>query len=264
MPDIPTPLEFIKRAVEMQTKIGGEGAAMTKHEKREGLLVIWADLDEEYRRTFRMWHNCEHVAERVTLPGFCAGYRYEGLAGAPHYIMFYETVDSKVLASKPYLRSVNHPTPGTKESIAHFKNPVRTIYSLLAASGKEPPVVAPYIYVERFNLRDLTEQEAIHWYRDHYLPGVSALPGVFRGRLYGGDPSISGIMSTERKIYAPGMGAQRYLCLFEIGSPDIPASPAWKDCLTAIEKDKQKERQMEDAVQELYWLDFAMNAPGYD
>ena len=70
---------------------------MMEKEKREGLLVIWADIDEDYRHTFRMWHNCEHVAERVTLPGFCAGYRYEGIDSAPNYIMFYETVDSKVL-----------------------------------------------------------------------------------------------------------------------------------------------------------------------
>ena len=237
---------------------------MMEKEKREGLLVIWADLDEDYRHTFRMWHNCEHVAERVTLPGFCAGYRYEGIDSAPNYIMFYETVDSRVLGDKPYLHSVNHPTLRTKDAIAHFKNPVRTIYSLLAASGKTPLITAPYIVVVRFNLNKETEQNAIRWYSDDYLPKISVIPGVYRARLYGVDPSISEIMSTEREIYTPGIGAQSFLCLYEIVSLDVPASQRWKECQKGTEKGKKIERQIDHVVQELYWLDFAMNAPGID
>lgn len=234
---------------------------MTEKEKREGLLVIWADIPEDYRHTFRMWHNCEHVPERVNLPGFCAGYRYEGIDSAPNYIMFYETVDSKVLSDRPYLHSVNHPTPRTKESIAHFKNPVRTIYSLLAATGKKPPVVAPYIFVVRFDLKKESGQEAIQWYSNDYLPEISAIPGVYRARLYGVDPSISGIMSTERHIYTPGIVGQRFLCLYEIASLDIPASQTWKECQRGAGGSEEIERQMGDVVQELYWLDFAMDAP---
>lgn len=234
---------------------------MTERVKREGLLVIWADIDDGYRRTFRMWHNCEHVAERVSLPGFCAGYRYEGIGGAPNYVMFYETVDSKVLGDKPYLHSVNHPTPRTKDAIAHFRNPVRTIYSLLASAGKKPPVVAPYICVMRFNLAKKTELGIIRWYRDDYLPRISAMPGVYRARLYGADPSISGIMSAEREIYTPGIVAQTFLCLYEIVSLEVPVSQAWRECEMRKEK---SEKQMGQVLQELYWLDFAMNAPGVD
>jgi hypothetical protein len=235
---------------------------MMQKEKREGLLVIWADIDEDYRRTFRMWHNCEHVIERVTLPGFCAGYRYEGIGGAPNYIMFYETVDSKVLSDKPYLHSVNHPTPRTKDAIAHFKNPVRTIYSLLAAAGKTPPVTVSYICVDRFNFKRESEPEGIQWYSKNHLAKIAAIPGVYRARLYVVDPSISEIMSTERKIYTPGIVVQRFLCLYEIVSLDLPASQAWKECLMGTERSEEIERDMDHVVQELYWLDFAMDAPG--
>jgi hypothetical protein len=234
---------------------------MTEKEKREGLLVIWADIPEDYRHTFRIWHNCEHVPERVNLPGFCAGYRYEGIDSAPNYIMFYETVDSKVLSDRPYLHSVNHPTPRTKESIAHFKNPVRTIYSLLATSGEMPPVIAPYIYIGRFNLKKEAELGAIERYSDDYLPRISAIPGVYRARLYGVDPSISEIMSTERKIYTPGIVGQRFLCLYEIVSLDVPASQAWKECQMDTEGSEKIKGRVDDGVQELYWLDFAMDAP---
>jgi hypothetical protein len=257
-------LKLIERLIGMRANYGGEDAMMMKKEKKEGLLVIWADIDDTFRRTFRMWHNCEHVAERVTLPGFCTGYRYEGIDKAPNYIMFYETTDSGVLQSEPYLQSVNHPTPRTRDAIAHFRNPVRTIYSLLATAGESPPVTAPYIVVARFNLKKETQQEAIQWYSHDYLTNISAIPGVYRARLYGVDPSISEIMSTERQIYTPGIVGQRFLCLFEIVSVDVPVSQAWKECQMGGARSEKIERQMEHVVQELYWLDFAMDAPGYD
>jgi hypothetical protein len=234
---------------------------MMEKEKREGLLVIWAGIAEDYRHTFRMWHNCEHVAERVTLPGFCAGYRYEGIDSAPNYIMFYETVDSNVLGDKPYLHSVNYPTPRTKDAIAHFINPVRAIYSLLAAAGKNPPVTAPYIVVARFNFKKEAEQEAIQWYNNNHLQKIIAIPGVYRARLYGVDPSISGIMSTERQIYTPGIVRQRFLGLYEIESLDVPASEAWKECQIGTAGSEKFKRQVSDILQEVYWIDFAMNAP---
>jgi hypothetical protein len=238
--------------------LGREGAARMEKRKREGLLVIWADIPEEYRHTFRMWHNCEHVVERVTLPGFCTGYRYEGIGGAPNYIMFYETVDSNVLADKPYLHSVNHPTPRTKDAIAHFKDPVRAVYNLIATAGKSPPVTAPYIVVARFDLKKESDQEAVQWCSHDYLPKIAAIPGVYRARLYGVVSSISGIMSTERQIYTPGTVGQRFLCLYEIGSLDVSAGRAWRKC----QKDAGKGKKVIDpVVQEMYWLDFVMDAP---
>jgi hypothetical protein len=36
----------------------------------QGLLAIWAGLDADDVEAYRQWHNCEHMPERVTLPGF--------------------------------------------------------------------------------------------------------------------------------------------------------------------------------------------------
>jgi hypothetical protein len=241
-----------------------KGNATMKREEAKGLLVIWVDIDDDYRLTFRMWHNCEHITERITLPGFHAAYRYEGIDRAPNYIMFYETADSKVLESGPYLHSVNNPSPGTKDAIAHFKNPVRTIYILLGAAGRKPPVVSPYIFVVRFNLREGADQEAIAWYKNDYLPKISTVPGVHRARLYGVDPSVSKIMSTERKIFKPEIVEQKFLCLYEIASLDLPASRAWSECQTGAEQGRKIEKVMEHVVQERYWLDFTMPGPEGD
>jgi hypothetical protein len=235
-----------------------------KKGERKGLLVVWADIDEDYRHTFRMWHNCEHVSERVSLPGFCTGYRYEGIGKAPNYIMFYEGADSKVFGSEAYLYSLNNPTPGTKDAIAHFKNPGRTIYGLLATAGKKPPVVAPYIFVERFSPEKGSDREVMQWYSKELLPRRAMIPGVCRGRLYEVDPAISDLMTTERKIHAAAIGEQRFLCLYEIASLDLCASQAWRECQTGTDKTQNRVKKMDHLLQEVYWLDFTMDAPEPD
>ena len=35
-----------------------------------GLLAIWANVDPDYQLEFVRWHNCEHVPERVAIPGY--------------------------------------------------------------------------------------------------------------------------------------------------------------------------------------------------
>ena len=53
--------------------------------------------------------------------------------------MCYETDDSSVLASDPYLHAVNHPSSCIKEVIGHSKNIVRGIYALVSSVGEKPP-----------------------------------------------------------------------------------------------------------------------------
>jgi hypothetical protein len=92
---------------------------------KKGLLAIWTDVDSNYRIELQKWHNCEHITQRVTIPGFSVGRRYQGIGEAPDFLMYYETDDSKVLASEPYLHAVNNPASWTKEVMAHSKIIVR-------------------------------------------------------------------------------------------------------------------------------------------
>ena len=95
-------------------------------EQAKGLLINWADIDIDYQLTYQKWHNCEHIIERVTIPGFCNGRRYRGTERPEHFIMLYETKDSGVLGGEHYLHSLNNPTPRTRDAIKRFRNPVST------------------------------------------------------------------------------------------------------------------------------------------
>ena len=233
---------------------------MTKKEPK-GLLVIWADVDEDYRTQYLKWHNCEHMTERVSIPGFHVGMRYQGIGEAPDFIMYYETEDSKIMATETYLNAQNNPSPLTSDAITHLKNVVRAIYSLLFAEGEKAPTEAHYLYLIRFNAVSGSEKEVIQWFREDHLKKISAVPGVYRVRLYEMDDEVSNITTAERKVHGGGPGQKRFLAYYEMASPDLPDSKAWEAVAFGSESGKKIFNRLEDIQRESYWLDFCLYAP---
>jgi hypothetical protein len=225
-----------------------------------GLMAFWADIDADYVDEFRRWHNCEHVAERVAIAGFRVGRRYCGLGGAPTFFMFYETDDTSVLKSDAYLAALDAPTPWTRRSLAHFRNPVRTIYGLVAGAGAPATLEAPFLWTLRFDLAAEDAPAWCEWYAGTVLPALTAMDGVHRARLYENDEAVSGIMTSERGIYRGGPGRQRYLAFVELAAPDLPDGAPWRaahgrggaDGLAACR----------DPAVERFWLDFVLYPPG--
>jgi len=194
-----------------------------------GLMAFWARIDAAYLARFRQWHNSEHMPERVSIPGFLAGQRYLGHGTNDYFLMMYETRDPAVLASADYLARLNAPTAWTRETLPHFREPVRNIYRRIAARGASDLFAAPCLVSVRFNAEAPDGR---------LVEDLAALPSIARARLFEIDGDISGIQTSERKIYGGGPGAQRYLLLAEyaIGAGDegtplrdfLPAT-AWRD-----------------------------------
>jgi hypothetical protein len=226
-------------------------------EAKKGLLAIWSDVDPDYRVEFQKWHNCEHIRERVAIPGFFVGRRYQGIGEAPNFLMCYETEDSKILASEPYLHAVNHPSSWTKAVIAHSKNIVRGIYRMVSLVGEKPLTEAPYIVILKFNADWGSEKEVLQWYGEEQLSRISDIQGVHRGRLYRVDEEISHIKTEERKIHGGGPGQHTFLALYEIASLDVPKHRDWQQLHGGTEHRKK----IEDLRYESYWLDFVMYTP---
>ena len=187
-----------------------------KREGSLGLMAFWADIDADYLLRFQEWHNCEHIPERISVPGFNVGRRYRGIGEAPGFLMFYETDAASVFASDAYMARLNDPTPWTQEALTYFRNPSRNIYRLLAEAGQAAPMEAPYIQTFRFNMEaETAAQLAAQW-----LPTAASGDGVHRVRLYAVDEEISGIMTSERQIYGGGPGQQKYLAMIEASQND--------------------------------------------
>jgi hypothetical protein len=235
------------------------------HTEPQGLLAIWANVEADYEREYLQWHNCEHMTERVSIPEFHVGHRYRALDEARDFFMVYETDTADVMQSEPYLHSQNHPTPWTRQSIAHFRDTLRTIYTLVASEGQRPAFDAPYVLLVRSNPPDEPggAEEVIRWYREEHLPRLCAVAGTLRARLYRADTAISGIVTAERQVHGASSGNQEFLAMYEMTSPDIPASEAWREAARGTAWSAKMVTALRDLERERYWLDFALWAPGH-
>ena len=185
--------------------------------KGTGLLMVWADVPADKEDEFNRWYNEEHLPERMAIPGFLSGARYEAVKGGPKHLAYYELESAAVLRDPGLqegpgqshrvdeaVRAGDHrhdvhperlhddPSPG-----AHARRsraPRWRRCSRSAAWTCRPPPIA------EFNT----------WYNTVYVPNYEKVPGVIRGRRY-------------RAVE----GTPTYLTLYEFEHPKVSESPAW-------------------------------------
>jgi hypothetical protein len=105
-------------------------------DEAEGVLAIWNDIRDGRTDELEFWFKSEHLAERLAVPGFRLGRRYEAVAGAPRYFVFYLADTPSVLTSPAYLARLNDPTPLTRSVMTRgFVNMNRTVCRRAARFG---------------------------------------------------------------------------------------------------------------------------------
>ena len=68
-----------------------------------GILAIWNDCAPGREAEFEEWYQHEHFHERIAVPGFLLGRRYEAVSGQPQYFNLYLTQSADVLKSAAYI-----------------------------------------------------------------------------------------------------------------------------------------------------------------
>ena len=93
-----------------------------------GILALWNDCAEGFEDRYEDWYQSEHLPERLSIPGFLLGRRYEAMAGSPRFFTYYEVASPDVLASPAYIERLESPTPRTQDIMSQaFKNMSRTV-----------------------------------------------------------------------------------------------------------------------------------------
>ena len=93
-----------------------------------GILSIFNNVAPGREGEFEEWFQHEHLAERIAVPGFLLGRRYEAVSGQPRFFNFYLTQSADVLNSADYLRRLDAPTPMTRVIMSEvFKDMIRTV-----------------------------------------------------------------------------------------------------------------------------------------
>lgn len=100
-----------------------------------GILAIWNDCDPAGEQHFDRWYQREHLPERVGVPGFRFGRRYEAVWGDRRFFAYYEVDDVAVLSSPAYLARLDQPTPWTIQAMGSFRNMCRTVCQLACSAG---------------------------------------------------------------------------------------------------------------------------------
>ncbi|MEE9612841.1 MAG: hypothetical protein V3W19_16430, partial [Desulfatiglandales bacterium] len=132
----------------------------------KGMMAFWTDIDDEDLLEVQKWHNCEHMTERVSIPGFIVGRRYRGVDNAPTFFISYETKDTDVLKSEAYLHALSNSTPWTKRALTFFRNNIRNIYTLISKEGTAPATEAPFNFIIRFNIENDSEKPTVDWLKN--------------------------------------------------------------------------------------------------
>lgn len=80
-----------------------------------GLLLTLTEPPPSMEEEFNAWYDEEHLAERLSIPGFRSARRWvaDVPAGAGKYLATYELDSVEVLSSAAYLAKFDNPSPWT-------------------------------------------------------------------------------------------------------------------------------------------------------
>jgi hypothetical protein len=184
--------------------------------KGTGLLMVWADVPADKEKDFNRWYNDEHLAERLAIPGFLSGARYEAVKGGPKHLAIYELESPAVLESAAYKRVQANPTELTKRfgpqaiGTTYIRNVYAMIHPKSLSATAAQSGMAPSLQIGRMDVPREVDDEFNTWYNTVYVPNYEKVPGVIRGRRY-------------RAV----TGTPTYLTLYEFEHPKVSESDAW-------------------------------------
>jgi hypothetical protein len=167
-----------------------------------------AEDEEDLNR----WYAQEHLPDRMAISGFIRARRYVSEEGEPKYLALYDLDNAAVLHAEGYLQVVQAPTRWTQRVTGALRQFLRNEYELVQSIGEsQDEDEAPYLLAVRVEAEPRQDATLNAWYEQEHLPAIASVPGVIAARRY---------RATE--------GSPRYLATYELSSPDVRSSEAWR------------------------------------
>ena len=180
----------------------------------QAIVAIWNDILPELRAEFIHWHDREHIPERVAIPGFRRGRRFDAIQGNPAYFTLYEADDTDVLSGKAYLDRLNNPTPWTRHVTQAFRNTSRGICRVAHSWSC---AIGGVIVTLRFDVAPKRASALEGYLIETAFPPIVATRGIVGVHLAIADQAISGIETTERRGRA--VAVPRWVAMIEASRP---------------------------------------------
>jgi hypothetical protein len=168
----------------------------------KGAVAIWHDIAPEGLDQFYAWHGGEHMPERLGIPGFLRGRRYEALDAKLGFFNLYETSDTAVLTGGDYRARLNAPTPWTLATVKHFRNVARALCHVAWSGGAAQGGLIATISPEGDVAPDL-------------LAKLAEAPGIAAAHLLIADEAASGEINAEQRARGTANDIPRRTVLVE-------------------------------------------------
>jgi hypothetical protein len=171
-----------------------------------GVLAIWNSCAPGREAEFEEWYQHEHFHERIAVPGFLLGRRYEAVRGAPQYFCFYLTQSPGVLKSPAYLERLDNPTPQTRKIMSGpFRDMIRTVCSRSVRLGAMRGAVAvtvrftrpPAMSLLQDTAKELAADKAVACVEIWQAASAAEFPVSEEERVRGGDARIEACLVVE-------------------------------------------------------------------
>ena len=203
----------------------------------DAALGIWMDVDAGGLEEFNQWYRRQHLPERLSVPGFLRGRRYETGGSGPRYFTLYETSDAAVLSSAPYLERLNAPTDWTRRALPLIRRMVRNAYRRVATTGPDARAGALVtVRVQPHSGRGPYVRASLV---GETLAALAAL-GVGAATVYESETAGTAVITEERKIVGGDVtAAPPFLVLCELddaAKPD-PIAAHWRTWTTRLAAD---------------------------
>ena len=161
-----------------------------------GILFVWTSADPEHELDFNRWYDREHVEERVRIPGFVSGTRYQSVRGPRKYLGLYRTTSLDAFQTPGYFKAFGQQTPWSVANLERMRDPMRRVCAIEAETGLG---TGAWLAVLRLGAGAIGQDGA-------GVAKVAALgrallqvDGVISSRLLTPDEKLSGPLPAEQK-----------------------------------------------------------------
>jgi hypothetical protein len=187
-----------------------------------GLLLTMTEALPEHEEEFNAWYDTEHVAERLSIPGFVSAQRWvaEGRCDPRvaaerrigRYLATYELARPEILETPEYLRHVGDGfTPWSKRCLGRTIVFRRWACEQITPGDALPPAGARAIFLACGEVPAAHETEFNRWYDEEHLPLLRQVDGVLAARRF-----------------RARTGTPRYIALYDLADERAPGSPGWR------------------------------------
>jgi len=141
-------------------------------------VAMWWNVSEAHLGEFNEWHSKEHLPERLGIPGFNRGSRWQGENSGAFFVI-YELATYETLVAPAYLERLNNPTPWSTAMMPLHRDMVRSQCRVLASYGRG---VATYMFTTRLSPHS-GDQDGLEAYLRSVLADLPDRVGVTGAHL---------------------------------------------------------------------------------